>query len=315
MARVQRFHVHGGIYYVQLRVNADGPLFPGPNDQREFESLVARALARSHAQMHAYAWLRTSANMLVQVDALPLGRIIQAIAGPYAKIVNRRLGQRGHRFEHPHGATLVQPSDVLDIALHLHHMAFNSDSGRASSTEPNSSHTAYLGERLTPWLTRDAVHGLLRARGETPQAGYRKLIRKAEPSFQTVHVAGDRRAGEQHLSEVTFVHWLAERTRPPKTSLHEVIDVVARRLGIAPSELGSISRRRYLSFARALIAWYATNERIATLTEVARHFERDPSTLSSGIARYKQQKPEYFQPSLDRSIRGTLGMLANNKDR
>lgn len=316
MARAQRLHVRGGIYYVKLRVNGDGPLFPGSGDQREFESLVARALRRSGAELHTYAWLPASANFLIQVDNVPLGRIVQGIAGPYAKIVNQRLGQRGHRFEHPHGAILVQAgSDILKVVAHIHRMALESEQDSAAAMRAVSSHSAYLGERIIPWLTTEFVHELLRARGSTPRAGYRKLIRDDEPTFLAVSAKDGRGTRMHGVNETPFVRWLNERAQPPRTSLPELTDAIASRLGVDANELRSISRRRELSFARAVTAWYATNGSIATLTDVARHFDRDPSTLSVGVTRYVKEKPEFFLGSLDEFLRGAPLKIANGKGR
>jgi hypothetical protein len=43
-----------------------------------------------------------------------------------------------------------------------------------------------------------------------------------------------------------------------------------------------------------LITWYATERGVATLAEVARRLERDPSTLFVGVERYRNLRPELF---------------------
>jgi hypothetical protein len=57
----------------------------------------------------------------------------------------------------------------------------------------------------------------------------------------------------------------------------------------------SRSRQRQLALARALIAWFATERRICTLSEVARRLRRDPSTLSVAISRYRELRPDLFK--------------------
>ena len=57
----------------------------------------------------------------------------------------------------------------------------------------------------------------------------------------------------------------------------------------------SNSRQREVTLARALIAWYATERRVATLSEVARYLRRDPSTLSVAVSRYRLCRPELFK--------------------
>ena len=300
MPRLPRQHVRYGIYYVQLFVSGDGPQFPGPDDQRDFELLVARALGRSGAKLHAYAWLRASSNMLIQVDDMPLGQIVQSITGPYSRGVNLRLGRTGQRFEHPHGATLVQPGDdVLETVGHLHRLAIESDFYAPPHSQTLSSHSAYRGEVSIPWLTMDLVHELLAARGLTQRAGYRQFIREFRPTFINVLTTNSQGVTTRNINEAAFVRWLSERAEPARTSLQELVGAVANHLVVAPVELHSISRRRSLSCARAVITWYAMNGQIATLTEVARHFDRDPSTLSAGMSRYMRSRPELFLVSLE----------------
>src|SRR5690606_19005421 len=94
-----------------------------------------------------------------------------------------------------------------------------------------------------------------------------------------------------------FLETLPRRVRPhrSKVSLAEIIDNVTRALDVEREHVLSSSRRRELALARALIAWYATERRIATLSEVARHLRRDPSTLSVAITRYRSCRPELFR--------------------
>ena len=54
------------------------------------------------------------------------------------------------------------------------------------------------------------------------------------------------------------------------------------------------SRQRRLALARALITWYATERGVATLAEVARRLQRDPSTLFVAVERYRMLRPELF---------------------
>ena len=84
--------------------------------------------------------------------------------------------------------------------------------------------------------------------------------------------------------------------RPYRTTatVDQVIETVACRLGIQRERILSASRERELTLARALVAWYVTERRIASLAGIARRLRRDSSTLSVGIARYRRRRPELF---------------------
>jgi hypothetical protein len=287
------------MYYAELRANSGAVLFPGGTDHGDFEGLVRGALRDSNAQLHAYAWLPMSAYFLVQVADIPLGRIIQKIAAPHSRSVNRRLGYAGHRFQHPYRATLLQPHvDALDVVKHIHLMALAENDATASLLQPMNSHSAYLGDSTTPWLTMGAVRGLLLGRGLSHRKEYRKLMQENELAFAPARLRNESDSMFRNSNDAAFLHWIRERSLPVRPSLEEIVAVTARRLDINIDELHSISRRRDLTLARATVAWYATNDQIATLSEVARHFNRDPSTLSVGVARHHKERPDLLHFSL-----------------
>lgn len=94
---------------------------------------------------------------------------------------------------------------------------------------------------------------------------------------------------------------LAEVARRPRKkigSIDHLIDGVARILEVARADMLSASRRRRLSLARALVTWHATHSRIATLSEVARRLDRDPSTLLAAVERYRVQRPDLFTETM-----------------
>jgi hypothetical protein len=80
-----------------------------------------------------------------------------------------------------------------------------------------------------------------------------------------------------------------------KLTLEQIIQTVTCRLGVDREHVLSNSRQREVTLARALIAWYATERRVATLSEVARYLRRDPSTLSVAVSRYRLCRPELFK--------------------
>ena len=300
MPRQQRLHVRDGMYYAELRCNGNATLFPGVSDHNDFEGLVRGALRDSDAQLHAYAWLPMSAYFLVQVADMPLGRIIQRITAPHSRSVNHRLDQRGHRFQHPYRSTLLNPgADVLEVVRHIHLMALEDNHETAGLLRPMNSHSAYLGGAMTPWLTMGIVRGLLHERGLSYRKEYRKLMLEVEPNLEPTRPGSEPALAFPGFNDAAFVRWLQERGQPVRASLQETVKSIALRLDLNVDDLSSISRRRDLSFGRAVVAWYATNEHIATLSEVARHFNRDPSTLSVGVSKHHRERPDLLHFSLN----------------
>jgi hypothetical protein len=103
------------------------------------------------------------------------------------------------------------------------------------------------------------------------------------------------------IGDDAFIAAAAGHVAPVQSQvmLDDIIACVARKQGVSLRLVLSRSRRREHVLARALITWKATQNGIATLTEVAARLDRDPSTLWTAMERYRTSRPELF---LDWSI-------------
>jgi hypothetical protein len=101
-------------------------------------------------------------------------------------------------------------------------------------------------------------------------------------------------------SDDHFFGWLRRHAgKPPATvTVDQVIQAVAKKMGVDRKRLLSTSRERRLTLTRALIGWHVTKNQIATLTEVSRQLGRDPSSVYTAYARYRAWRPQLFRDSL-----------------
>ncbi len=101
-------------------------------------------------------------------------------------------------------------------------------------------------------------------------------------------------------SDDQFFSWLRRHAgKPPATvTVDQVIQAVAKKMGVDRKRLLSNSRERRLTLTRALIGWHVTKNQIATLTEVSRQLGRDPSSVYTAYARYRAWRPQLFRDSL-----------------
>jgi Bacterial dnaA protein helix-turn-helix len=113
-------------------------------------------------------------------------------------------------------------------------------------------------------------------------------------------VAEDSPPRSQLPSDDHFFNWLRRHTgKPPATvTVDQVIQAVAKKMGVDRKRLLSTSRERRLTLTRALIGWHVTKNQIATLTEVSRQLGRDPSSVYTAYARYRAWRPQLFRDSL-----------------
>ncbi len=300
MAVRQRLHVPRGIYYVVYRGNSGRPVFSRPEDYDLFECLLAAALSRTGARAHAYCWTPESIHLALQIDEVPVGRVLQRATSQYARTVQQRCGESGQLFKHRYSSVVIDADAYLLRLIHyIHYIPLNAGCATMVDDYPRSSHRAYLGLTTTPWLvTQVAMRRLGRCREEACHA-YAELMASfpsAEDALLFEHGGPDDRR------VVADRGFLARLPRPARiyrspTLLDHLINTAAATLGIDREHILSRSRQREVVFARALITWHATERGFASLAETGRRLRRDPCSLSAAVDRYRIRRPELFKLS------------------
>jgi REP element-mobilizing transposase RayT len=292
-----RLHHPGGLYYISLHGSAGQRIVIDEEDRNELERLVALCVERDRVRVHAFCWLAREIHLAMQISEVPLGRIIQSFASPHAQRIQRKRAQRGHLFAGAYRALLADAAEYLpSLVRHIHRAPIRAGVVKVAEQYPWSSHRAYLGRTIVPWLTVDTTLNHF-ARGQKVRAreAYRQFVDADVAATEIEHFEMSR-PHRQIVGSQAFIESVLGR-RPqarPFESLDHVIDSVVRTLRVAREDVLSMSRERKLSLARAVIAWQATRAGVATLTEVARYLNRDPSTLSVAIRRYRALRPALF---------------------
>jgi putative transposase len=297
MSRRSRLHVPEGVYYVVQRSNARQPIFTDPSDYATFERLLSTMLVRCRVRVHAFCWEIDAIRLIVQISDMPVGRLMQRLSSQYARRVHRRQGESGHLFQQRYHAVLIDPDAyLLKLIRYLHLLPVRS--GRAANPDDYelSSHRAYLGTTSVPWLTTSVALRMLAQRPEQARYAYRRLMFDSIPPEDDINFDRGGSDDPRVLGDRQFMTQIprSQRVHRSTYSLEQVIDTVSCTLGLERSEVLSRSRQRRLALARALITWYATERGVATLAEVSRRLQRDPSTLFVAVERYRTLRPELF---------------------
>jgi len=297
MSRRQRLHIPQGMYYVIQRGSEYQPVFSGPADYAMFERLLTGALRRTHTVVHAYCWTPQAIHMLVQIDDIPVGRFMQGLTSRYARSIHQLAGGTGHFFQQRYQAILIDAEAYMrKLVRYIHYVPVLGGAQPNPESHLYSSHAAYAGTTQVPWLTtRAALHSI--SDGEDTKVAYRELMSNAPPA-QDIDVF--ERGSGNDLRVIGSPSFLANLPRNSRTyrsnvSLDQIITNVTSALEVERIHVFSRSRQRQLALARALIAWFATERRVCTLSEVARRLKRDPSTLSVAITRYREIRPDLFK--------------------
>jgi len=285
MPRSPRIHAPGAIYHVTLRGNHRQDIFFTPDDRRLLTRIVREVLVECGAQMHAYCYMTNHVHALLQVSDAPLSKVMLLVAGRYARRVQSRLQTTGHLFEKRYHALLVDADRyLLTLIRYIHFNPVRANLVASPDDYPWSSHHAYLGSRVEPWVTTQFALRMLAADCTRAIPAYRALVKSAPTGSPLLECnPHDPRilGGDAFARRVLKEDW-----QPPcGDALGKLIEDGCAKFGVTEAELRSRSRVGDVARARAWIAEQAVAAGIAPPASLARYFQRDASTIRQNLQR------------------------------
>jgi putative transposase len=281
-----RVHVPGGFYHVTLRGNHQSDIFRSDGDRRLLNVIVANAIEKFKSRLHAYCWMTNHVHLLVQVGTEPLARPMRKIAAEFARAMQIKLATTGHFFERRYHARLVDTdSYLLELVRYIHLNPVRAGIMGDASQFPWSSHHAYVGSRVEPWVTTDFVLQMFAANGASGIEAYRRFL-SAEDALEW-SPEPDPAPRQSTRDDFTSKALNSLPSRKGRGTLGELIDEACTRFGVDRDSLNTVVRDASLARVRAWIAHQALTRRIETLSGVARALARDESTLREAIKRYR----------------------------
>lgn len=269
MARKSRVHYPGAFYHVILRGNAGNPVFFEDADRSRFFLLVQEGVERFKHRIHGYCLMTNHIHLIIQVDDIPLSRIIQNLSFRYTRYINSKKKQTGHLFQGRYKALLLSAdSYLLQLVRYIHNNPVRAKMVSLPSDYRWSSHIGYLGTVLTPWLTTDFV---LQQFAETRAKAvelYNKFQQEGidegkRKEFHNGNFEG-RILGNDHFVEEAMSK-ISQKCEK-KTSLAQVLRAVSRNYKLQRQDLSSKSRQRKITEARAMAALLVRESKYLSLT-------------------------------------------------
>ena len=83
MPRQPRIHYPDAVYHVILRGNAGEPIFFDDRDRYRLYLLLQSAVETYRCRVHAFCLMNNHLHLVIQVEAVPLTRIMQNISQRY----------------------------------------------------------------------------------------------------------------------------------------------------------------------------------------------------------------------------------------
>ncbi len=293
MSRKPRIHVVGGLYHVILRGNARQDVFLNAVDRIDWQSIIERTLADYEHRLHAFCWMRNHVHMALQAGTNPLGQAMSFLASQYARRFNRRHRRSGHLFERRYRAILVQEQNYLkELVRYIHMNPLRASVVDRLAEYRWSSHNLYLGAQKHDWLTQDYVLAMFGSTRRDAIKNYRAFMDEAASPACTDQLRRGSKTDDRLLGDDT---WLTKilanesRSAAPQT-LDEIVSTVCEAHNLDEKSL-SLPRGSHLhSEIRAKIAIQAVDNGVASISEVARRFNRSQSALSQVMRRLRRKK-------------------------
>lgn len=289
MPRPLRLHIPGATYHVTLRGNHQQDIFFTATDRQRMDLLFADGLERFDARLHAYCYMTNHVHALIQVGNEPLGRLMQRVAGQYARMTQARLQTTGHLFENRYYTVLVDTDTyLLEVIRYVHLNPVRAGLAKTPDAYPWSSHHAFVGARREPWVTTDFALSVFASEREKAIDAYRAFVLLAlgnsevRSPFEQCNPDDARiLGGDDFARRMLGVKW---KPRSRK-SLDQLIAEGCRHFAVSPADLRSPRRDAKVVAARVWVASQALEGRIASLSEVARKFNRNESSLRRALGR------------------------------
>ena len=292
MPRPPRIHAPGAMYHVTLRGNHRQDIFFTLADRSLLTRIVREIIVDCGARLHAYCYMTNHVHALLQVGDTPLSKIMLLVAGRYARSVQGRIQTTGHLFEKRYHALLVDADEyLLTLLRNIHLNPVRAKLASSPDDYPWSSHHAYLGRRAEPWVTTEFALRMLSTDRHHATEAYAALIASA-PSSSPLLERNERDprilGSDAFAQRALGANW-KPRSRS-RAALQTLIDEACAKFGVTATELRSPTRLIDAARARAWIAEQALCGGIASITSLARYFNRDESSIRGAVQRLGSRK-------------------------
>jgi hypothetical protein len=226
-------------------------------------------------------------HLAMQAGEQPLSKGLQNLSFRYTRHINRRLDRVGHLFQGRYKALLVdEQSYGLELVRYIHLNPVRAQLVRDPARYANSGHLGYLGRSAFPFLTTDWVLSQFGERVGVARKRYEQFVAEGiqeghRPEF---HDGGEdnRMIGEDRFIERALG---ALPDKPVRgVDLNGIVEYVCEGMQLTEQELRAAGKERRASKARALVGWLVFATQCATLSDVARRFNRDLSGISRGVS-------------------------------
>jgi putative transposase len=150
MPHLPRIHAPGLYYHVFARGNNKDPIFFEKANYQRFLNTIEKNRLPLHFKLYAYSLLPNHFHLMVQVQSVPLAKIMQILMTAYTMYANKKYHRVGHIFQGRYQSIIVEKETyLLQVNRYIHINAVKAGLARLPEEYPWSSYNNYLHEDIT----------------------------------------------------------------------------------------------------------------------------------------------------------------------
>lgn len=265
MARKPRIEYPQALYHVIARGNRQESIFLQPTDFSKYLALVKRYKRRYEFLLYAYALMVNHVHLLIEVDDVPLSKIMQGLQQTYTQFFNWKYGKTGHVFQGRYKALLCQKDAyLLELVRYIHLNPMRAEIAKNLSEYPWTSHRAYVHSSSNQIADKTFVLGLFHSNSVLAKRLYVQFLRdglkKGHSAFMD-NVHEGRILGKQSFVEGAYQAEkiiVQQRESVSKAlSLNQICEVVCGHFAVQPEILRSNVKIRTVVRARRVFFYIA----------------------------------------------------------
>ena len=287
MARRPRIHFPGALYHVITRGNRRQGIFLDEKDVKKFLAYLGDYKRRHPFRLYAYALMKNHLHLLVEVEEMPLSRLMQSLLFRYTRYFNRRYGEVGHLFQGRYKAIVCdKDAYLLELVRYIHLNPVRAKIVKKPEDYVWSGHLSYLGRGGDDFIDEGLVLDQFSKNGTLARRRYREFVWEGIGSGheEKYYEVKDQR----YLGGDRFIHQIEGGRRGSASwvydvSLEAICREVSRVTGIREDRLYSATRDREGARGRGLVAYLAKTVSDYMVKEIADHFKRSPATIGEAI--------------------------------
>ena len=212
---------------------------------------------------------------------------MQVLQFRYTRYFNKRYGKVGHLFQGRYKAILCERDPyLLELVRYIHLNPVRGGVVEDPGKYPWTGHLSYMGKGKVDLVDKDFVLSQFGKKKSLARRRYRQFVLEGLPMGhqKKYYEVKDQR----YLGEDEFIDEIERQ----KTSSHPGIfeiplkDIsmeVGDKMAIPQDRFYSLTRDRKGAYGRAIVAYLAREMMGSLVKDIARHFHREPMTMSEAI--------------------------------